>query len=566
LKTDQGPKTDRGVKTDRGLKEDGEVKAALREIVDAVLTGQIASEADLDRWKRKIGREFSLSGIPKNSDIIAEAGEGERSRLKLLVRKPTRTLSGVAVVAAMTSPAPCPHGVCVPCPGGVGRRDGTPTPQSYTGREPAAMRAIQHGYDPYLQVKARLRQLEEIGHPVDKVDLIVMGGTITSRALGYQYWFVKRCLEAMNDHPGRGGTATSSQYRVGRRSFREVAAENETSRVRNVGTTFETRPDWCGPSQIRNMLHLGGTKVELGVQSTDDELLGKMRRGHSARDAVEANRSLRDAGLKVGFHMMPGLPGSDPQRDLASFRTLFDDEDWRPDYLKIYPALVVEGTELHDLYRRGEYEPLADGEAAELISRIKELIPPYTRLQRVQRDIPAPAIAAGVKKSNLRQLAKEKLLARGGACCCIRCREAGLRGVCEDTEVSEREMIYRACGGEERFLSYEADDGTLAAFLRLRLKVTARVRELHVYGPLTPLGERGGWQHRGLGSALLAEAEEISLEAGYDTLFVTSGLGARPYYRRHGYILQEPYMVKGLAGPTAWSSTYLQPGAHSGTQ
>lgn len=545
MKTDQGLKTDRGVKTDRGLKEDGEVKAALREIVDAVLTGQIASEADLDRWKRKIGRELCLSGIPKNSDIIAEADEVERSRLKLLVRKPTRTLSGVAVVAAMTSPAPCPHGVCVPCPGGVGRRDASPTPQSYTGREPAAMRAIQHGYDPYLQVRARLRQLEEIGHPVDKVDLIVMGGTITSRPLGYQTWFVKRCLEAMNDHPGRDGMATSSQYRGGRRSFREVAADNETSRVRNVGTTFETRPDWCGPTSIRNMLLLGGTKVELGVQSTDDELLRKMRRGHSARDTIEANRALRDAGLKVGFHMMPGLPGSDLNRDLDSFRALFDGEDWRPDYLKIYPALVVAGTELYDLYLRGEYEPLAEDEAAELLSRIKEMIPPYVRLQRVQRDIPAPAIAAGVRKSNLRQMAKERLLARGGACRCIRCREAGLRGVCEETEVSLRDLSYQACGGEERFLSYEADDGTLAAFLRLRLKEEARVRELHVYGPLTPLGERGGWQHRGLGSSLLAEAEEISMAAGYDSLAVTSGIGARPYYRRQGYDMRKPYMVKG---------------------
>ena len=539
-------KTDRSQKTDRGEKADREVKAALREIVDAVLSGEISSEADLDRWKRKAGRKFGLADLPKNADILAEAGESERARLKLLGRKPTRTLSGVAVVAAMTSPAPCPHGVCVPCPGGVGRRDASPTPQSYTGREPAAMRAIQHGYDPYLQVKARLRQLEEIGHPVDKVDLIVMGGTITSRPLGYQTWFVKRCLEAMNDHPGRNGTATSSESRGGQRSFREVAAANESSRVRNVGTTFETRPDWCAPTSIRNRLLLGGTKVELGVQSTDDELLRKMRRGHSAQDAVDANRALRDAGLKVGFHMMPGLPGSDPRRDLASFRALFDGEDWRPDYLKIYPALVVEGTELYDLYLRGEYEPLGDDEAAQLLSRIKEMIPPYVRLQRVQRDIPAPAIAAGVKKSNLRQLAKERLLARGGSCRCIRCREAGLRGVCEETEVSKKELAYRACGGEERFLSYEADDGTLAAFLRLRLKVEACVRELHVYGPMTPLGERGGWQHRGLGSSLLAEAEEISLEAGYDSLYVTSGIGARPYYRRHGYRLAEPYMVKGL--------------------
>ena len=286
--------------------------------------------------------------------------------------------------------------------------------------------------------------------------------------------------------------------------------------------------------------------MELGVQSTDDELLLRMRRGHTVRETIEANRALREAGLKVGFHMMPGLPGSDPQRDLASFRELFDGEEFRPDYLKIYPALVVEGTELYDLYLRGEYEPLGDGEAAELISRIKELIPPYTRLQRVQRDIPAPAIAAGVKKSNLRQLAKERLLSRGGSCRCIRCREAGLRGVSEEAEVSLRDLSYRACGGEERFLSFEAEDGTLAGFLRLRLSEGAHVRELHVYGPMTPLGKRGGWQHRGIGSTLLAEAEEISSAQSYESLRVTSGIGARPYYRRRGYQLRGPYMVRDL--------------------
>jgi elongator complex protein 3 len=474
------------------------------------------------------------------------AEDGERDLLKLLVRKPTRTLSGVAVVAAMTSPAPCPHGVCVPCPGGVGRRDGCPTPQSYTGREPAALRAIQQQYDPYRQVRTRLRQLEEIGHPLDKVDLIIMGGTITSRPLGYQYWFVKRCLEAMNDHPRRDLGSKDSEVQGPRKSFQEVAKANESSRVRNVGTTFETRPDWCKPSSIRNMLHLGGTKVELGVQSTDDDLLAKMRRGHTVQDSIEANRALREAGLKVGFHMMPGLPGSDLQRDLACFRDLFGNEEFRPDYLKIYPALVVEGTELYDLYLRGEYLPLEDEEAAELISRIKEMLPPYTRLQRVQRDIPAPAIAAGVKKSNLRQLAKERLEARGGACHCIRCREAGLRGVPEGVDVSLMDLAYRACSGEERFLSYEGEDGTLAGFLRLRLSENARVRELHVYGPMTPLGKRGGWQHRGFGSRLLAEAEEIARDRGYDSLKVTSGIGARPYYRRHGYDLIEPYMVKHL--------------------
>ena len=301
------------------------------------------------------------------------------------------------------------------------------------------MRAAQHGFDPYLQVMARLGQLDEIGHSLDKSELIVMGGTMTSRPLGYQHWFVKRCLEAMNDYP---------RPRSGQKwqSFPVVAKTNETASVRNIGTTFETRPDWCGPKEIEEMLSLGATKVELGVQSTRDELLSTMNRGHTVEDSVKSNWALREAGLKVGFHMMPGLPGSTPRLDLEVFRDLFSDCRFRPDYLKIYPTLVVEGTKLFQLYKKGEYTPLGDEDASELVSQIKELLPGYVRLQRVQRDIPAKNIVAGVKKSNLRQLALHRLKERGGRCRCIRCREAGLRKVL-DVEVSLRHEVYEACGG-----------------------------------------------------------------------------------------------------------------------
>jgi len=518
------------------------LKSALREIVEAVLSEEVTTQPQLEKRKREISKDFGLSNLPKNADILRMAKENERDRLQLLVRKPTRTLSGVAVVAAMTSPAPCPHGVCVPCPGGVSWIDkSSPTPQSYTGREPAAMRGCQHNYDPYEQVWARLNQLREIGHHLDKVDLIIMGGTITSRPLGYQTWFVKRCLEAMNDYPNDLNRNASHQ-----KSFQEVASENEQSLVRNVGTTFETRPDWCTSSQIENMLILGGTKVELGVQTTDDEILKRIRRGHNVQASASANATLREAGFKVGFHIMPGLPGSDFERDLKSFKALFEREEFKPDYLKIYPTLVVEGTELYDLYLKGEYSPLEHEEAAELISRIKEMIPPYVRLQRVQRDIPAHQIVAGVKKSNLRQMAKERLETRGKKCQCIRCREAGLQKASEETDVSFKRFAYQACGGTEHFLSYESEDSILAGFLRLRLSQVARVRELHIYGQMVPLGGMGGWQHRGYGSNLLLAAEEISREEGYDYVAVTSGIGARPYYRRHGYDQVGHYMVKRL--------------------
>ena len=228
-----------------------ESRPELRRIVDAILSGEISSEAALEARKKKASSSLGLSSLPSNADILALAGPEERERLKMLVRKPTRTLSGVAVIAAMTSPARCPHGICVPCPGGIS----CPTPQSYTGREPAALRAAQHGYDPYAQVRARLSQLDEIGHPLDKAELIIMGGTITARPLGYQHWFVKRCLQAMNDHPGSGaaeaaGDAGAREVASKWQSFREVAEANEFALVRNVGTTFETRPDWCGGREI----------------------------------------------------------------------------------------------------------------------------------------------------------------------------------------------------------------------------------------------------------------------------------------------------------------------------
>lgn len=538
-----------------------EEREALREIVDAILRGRIRTKGDLEYGKKEAASRLHLSDLPGNADILSLASPEERGALKLLVKKPTRTLSGVAVVAVMTSPARCPHGICLPCPGGVPHRMDEweierPSPQSYTGREPAALRAADHCFDPYDQVAARLAQLYEIGHPVDKAELIIMGGTMTARPAGYQYWFVKRCLEAMNDFSVEGHAHADllTMKRISWsvppknwRSFEDVARDNESAMVRNVGITFETRPDWCGDAEVQRMLSLGATKVELGVQSLNDDLLLAIRRGHSIAEVIQANRVLREAGLKVGFHMMPGLPGSTPERDLEGFLDLFRRDDLQPDYLKIYPTLVVKGTELYEMWKRGEYTPLNDEDAIELISRAKAVLPRYVRLQRVQRDIPAYLIEAGVKKSNLRQLARKQLEARGGRCKCIRCREAGLRGISTGSVELRRER-YEACGGIEHFLSCDTVDDTLVGFLRLRLGDRARVRELHVYGPMVPIGRSGGWQHRGYGARLLAAAEETATIEGYDEISVTSGIGVRGYYASLGYTLRGHYMVKGLGG------------------
>jgi elongator complex protein 3 len=519
---------------------------ALREMISCMLTLQPGDEA-LVAVKIGICRKYGLSAVPKNSAILAAAGPVEREQLrKILLVKPTRTLSGVAPVAVMTSPAPCPHGRCLPCPGGPAHP--FRSPQSYTGEEPAALRAREHNYDPFAQVHARLEQFELLGHRVDKVELIVMGGTMTARPAEYQEQFVSRCIEAMNTYPGGSAAAVP-------RDISTVEEENEAARTRCVAITFETRPDWCRREHIDRMLALGVTKVELGVQHVDDAILAYNRRGCTVADTVLANTLLRDAGLKVGFHMMPNLPGSTIGADRQMFEAIFSDPRFRPDFLKIYPTLVTPKTEIEEHWKRGAYAPYNEDELVDLIAYAKSIIPEYTRLQRIQRDIPAKLIVAGSRHSNFRQLAQNRLKATGRRCRCIRCREIGRLPSVAGTEIQE--MKYDCCGGSEHFISAVSGD-SLIGFARLRfpsavyrteLENASLLRELHVYGSPVPVGRDAGdeeWQHRNFGRSLLSRAEETSSGAGYRRLAIMSGIGVRPYYRRQGYERRGPYMVKDL--------------------
>jgi elongator complex protein 3 len=519
---------------------------AFREMISRILTLQPGDEA-IVAVKIEICRKYGLSAVPKNSAILAVASAPDREILrKILLVKPTRTLSGVAPVAVMTSPAPCPHGKCLPCPGGPDHP--FKSPQSYTGEEPAALRALEHNYDPFAQVHARLEQFELLGHRVDKVELIVMGGTMTARTPEYQKEFVSRCVEAMNTYPG--GAAATEMHDVG-----IVETDNETSAIRCVAITFETRPDWCRREHIDRMLHLGVTKVELGVQHVDDAILAYNRRGCTVADTVAANRSLRDAGMKVGFHMMPNLPGSTIELDKKMFETIFSDPRFMPDFLKIYPTLVTPGSEIENHWKRGLYRPYSEEDMIDLVAYAKSLIPEYTRLQRIQRDIPAKLIIAGSRHSNFRQLAQNRLKATGGRCRCIRCREIGRLPSFGESEI--RMLKYACCGGLEHFISAVSDD-SLIGFTRLRfpsvaynsgLENTALLRELHVYGSLVRLGkdaESDEWQHRNFGKDLITRAEEIASDAGFTSLAIMSGIGVRPYYRRQGYERKGPYMIREL--------------------
>lgn len=551
------------LKTEFEMKE-ADYNRACRNILEKVLAGEIKDEDQLNKVKKDVSKLYHLASLPRNGDIIMQGTPEEQALIKeFLRRKPVRTISGVAVIAVMTSPAPCPHGVCLPCPGGP--NSSFKSPQSYMGREPAAMRAIQHEFDPYSQVQSRLSQLKEIGHDVEKVELIVMGGTFSARSLDYQEWFTKRCLEAMNDFTGmewrdKAWTIGKSLPYV---PLEEVQKANETADIRNVGITFETRPDWAREEHVDEFLRLGGTKVEIGVQSVYDFVLSRMQRGHGVAEIVRANRVLRDSAFKVGFHMMPHLPGADSELDLRGFKKLFDDQRFRPDYLKIYPTLVTEGTPLYRMWKSGEYQALSDEEAAELVADIKAVLPKWVRLQRIQRDIPAHQIFAGVRKSNLRQLAEEKLREKGGKCRCIRCREVGHNSL-KGRRINEKDIeltveSYEACNGKEHFIAFEdLSADVLIGFTRLRfpaephreeLQGSALIRELHVYGSMVPVGKgakQKEWQHRGYGKELIEHAEKTASESGYGKLSIISGIGAREYYRKLGYDLDGVYMSKAL--------------------
>ncbi len=523
----------------------------MREIIDALMLMPSPTHEDTNRAKLEVAAKYHLQEMPTNADIISALTPKEKKKLlAILRRKTTRTISGVTVVAVMTKPYPCPQlEPCAYCPGGPS----TGSPQSYTGHEPAAMRGTQNNYDPYVQVRSRIDQLTAIGHRVDKVELIVMGGTFPSTPPEYQTWFIQRCLDAITQKQSA--------------NLEEAKYNAETSATRNVGITVETRPDWCKETHVNAMLDMGVTRVELGVQNPSDEIYWIVGRKHTVLDVKEATRIAKDAGLKLVYHLMPGLPGSNPTRDLEAFKTVFTDPAFKPDMIKIYPCLVIEGTKTREWYQEGTFVPYSTEEATNLIVEVKRIIPPWVRIMRVQRDIPARLIVAGVKKSNLRQLVNKELAAHGEHCRCIRCREVGHRLTVDQVKpdldkVKILSTTYEASEGKEVFLSAEdPQNKVLIGYLRLRVPSakahrpeiaavpSAIVRELHVYGPLVPVGKHttGAWQHKGYGANLLGEAERVARE-DYDLekLLVISALGTKNYYMRFGYTRDGVYVSKNL--------------------
>lgn len=544
---------------------------------------KISSLDEFSKLKNRLLKKYRLKNQPSYIQILTNVNPSLFKKLKFLQTKPTRTISGVAPIAIMTPPHKCPHGKCIYCPGGINSIFGS-VPQSYTGHEPASMRAKRNFYDPYLQVFNRLEQYALLNHNFDKVELIIMGGTFLSTPFNSQENFIKYSFKAMNDFSGLFFNKSRFNF-ANFKDFFELPANvhdnyrmaslqqkilclkrdstltkehsrNENSNVRCVTLALETRPDTCKKQHINNALKYGSTRIELGVQTLYNSILKKVNRGHTVEDVIEATQLLKDSLFKVGFHVMPGLPYSTKKLDIKMFRDLFSNQNLKPDALKIYPCMVMPGTKLYDMYKKKTFKPLSRDEAAEIIIEAKKHIPKYVRIMRIQRDIPTKMTAAGVDLTNFRQSLNEVLRKKGIKCNCIRCREPKNNNISWD-DVKLLSYNYQASNGTEIFISAEdTKNDLLAGFCRLRLPYkpfrkeitnnSAGIRELHVYGSAVAIGDKSySIQHKGIGSSLLKEAERLANEE-FDArkIVVISGIGARPYFYRFNYRKDGPYMSK----------------------
>lgn len=525
--------------------------------IELINSLQTNKDVNLNGLVGRLSKKYKLKSQPRLTDIISSIPDQyKKYLLPKLKAKPVRTASGIAVVAVMCKPHRCPHiaytgNICVYCPGGPDS-DFEYSTQSYTGYEPTSMRAIRARYDPYEQARGRVEQLRQLGHSIDKVEYIIMGGTFMSLAPEYRESFIANLHNALSGHTTE--------------DVDEAVMFGQQSQTKCVGITIETRPDYCTPTHLDDMLRYGCTRLEIGVQSVYEDVARDTNRGHTVKAVCETFCYAKDAGYKVVSHMMPDLPNVGMERDLDQFKEYFDNPAFRTDGLKIYPTLVIRGTGLYELWKNGLYKSYNANALVDLVARILALVPPWTRIYRVQRDIPMPLVTAGVDNGNLRELALARMKDFGTTCRDVRAREVGIQEVHHKVRPDQVELVrrdYMANGGWETFLSYEdPKQDILIGLLRLRLcsdkytyrpeftsQPTSLVRELHVYGSAVPLHSRDPrkFQHQGFGTLLMEEAERIAREEhGSEKISVISGVGVRNYYAKLGYKLDGPYMSKML--------------------
>ncbi len=513
--------------------------------------------------------------ILRQYHLLIKRGEIQESKTveTALQIHPIRSQSGIAVITLLTMPAGCP-GRCAYCP------TEARMPKSYVATEPAAARALTLQFDPYIQTENRITTLRRNGHSADKIELIIKGGTWSAYPRDYREWFIQQCFQAMNEtgivNREIINTNLSSHFNrfwgeeKKNWSIEQLLNEqhiNETAFNRCIGLTIETRPDWVTIEEIIHLRELGCTRVELGLQTTDEDILKNIKRGHTAAQTAHATKLLKDAGFKVDHHLMPGLPGATPEKDLEMAQEVFSSELYQPDTIKLYPCVILPSTEIYAWFKEGRFIPYSTETLLALLADIKAIVPPYMRVARVIRDFPSPEIAGGNLITNLRETIQRDMNKKGIHCKCLRCREVG--HVLSKSELVTHEWkpvlkvrSYAASGGTEYFLSYESEDERIVyAFLRMRfpspeasvlweaipeIANAALIRELHTYGSLVPISssDENASQHRGLGKSLLTKAETIARDNGFKKMAIISGVGVRDYYKKQGYELEGTYMLK----------------------
>jgi len=548
-----------------GIRQKVQNQELVKKLLEELKAQPPKSHKQLEKRKCAFCGEHKIEMI-QNRDLIFMAQDQDLPPAleKLLRKRAVRTISGVSPIGILTKPYPCP-GKCVYCP------TEDRMPKSYLSSQPAAARAVRNKFHPYKQVSNRIAALEDSGHPVSKLEVIVMGGTWSFLPHNYQSWYIKKIFDAANGHAKAKNLAEAQHI-------------NETTDKRVIGLTLETRPDFINERELIRMRKYGCTRIEIGVQTLDDDVQRLTKRGHKSSHVIRAMKLMKDFGFKVCFHLMPGLPGSTPEKDLVWMRRVFEDPDFRPDFVKIYPCVVLETAELKQWWKEGKYQPLDDKDLVKLLLQFKTFVPPWTRIMRLMRDIPVGHILDGAKLSNLRQILKDQpkklkevvgdqfweehnLATRPWPCPCIRCREIGFATANREEGIGNGEPVlkrrdYAASDGLETFLSFESEDEEhLYALLRLRkpsgqkfkqfgsvLHNAALIREVHSYGSEISVGDEAGiGQHRGLGKKLIAEAERIARdELGLKRITIIAGVGTREYYKKFGYELKSTYMTKKL--------------------